>query len=455
MAVYDRWHKDPDEGDLPCSCSRGKRKLYPSGEHLKGKRWQVQWEDPNAPGRKRLKRNFAMKEGENPNVHADAFDKLIQGQLVSRSYTDPRAGEISFRDYAEGWRKSRRMPNPQTAAKIEQALRLHVYEDPGRPGGGLTPSGAPSIGQHEVATLSTRPSIVAGWAASIPLAPGPARKVLGLVSRIFRAAVADGAARRDPTRLEIVDWPGAPEQTARAWSLAQLEAMRAELPGRWRAMLDLGAGTGMRQGEMLGLGVDDVDWLKRDDPRVRVVRQLQHIGGRAVLRPVKNRKEHFPPLTSVVRDRLAAHLQAYPPLTVTLPWYDPGDRERHGQLHTVRLVFSSPVGKPAWGTTLGSTWTAAAKRAKVTPPGGRLRDDGCHALRHTAASTWLRARIDVVRVAAWLGDTVEMVTHTYAHLLPDDDDSDGRAAVEAFFRGPDSPSADGAGARDVPGGESI
>jgi hypothetical protein len=40
-----------------------------------------------------------------------------------------------------------------------------------------------------------------------------------------------------------------------------------------------------------------------------------------------------------------------------------------------------------------------------------------------------------VRVAAWMGDTVEMVGKTYAHLMPDDDDDDGRAAIEAYYAG--------------------
>jgi len=48
------------------------------------------------------------------------------------------------------------------------------------------------------------------------------------------------------------------------------------------------------------------------------------------------------------------------------------------------------------------------------------RDQGMHALRHTAAS-------------AWLGDTVETVYKTYGHLMPDADDR-GRKAIDQFFR---------------------
>jgi hypothetical protein len=64
---------------------------------------------------------------------------------------------------------------------------------------------------------------------------------------------------------------------------------------------------------------------------------------------------------------------------------------------------------------------------------------------------WLRDRIDIVRVAAWLGDTVAIVAKTYAHLMPDDDDSGGRAAMDAFLKAcaPDAPreAAEGGGAQ--------
>ena len=70
-----------------------------------------------------------------------------------------------------------------------------------------------------------------------------------------------------------------------------------------------------------------------------------------------------------------------------------------------------------------------------------------HALRHTAASAWLSAGADIVAVAAWLGDTVETVHRTYAHLMPDADDR-GRKAMDQFFR----PSGDGGGALNVPSG---
>jgi integrase len=56
-----------------------------------------------------------------------------------------------------------------------------------------------------------------------------------------------------------------------------------------------------------------------------------------------------------------------------------------------------------------------------------------HVLRHTAASAWLSAGADIVAVAAWLGDTVETVYKTCAHLMPDADNR-GRKAIDQSFR---------------------
>lgn len=51
---------------------------------------------------------------------------------------------------------------------------------------------------------------------------------------------------------------------------------------------------------------------------------------------------------------------------------------------------------------------------------GRL--NGCHVLRHTAASAWLSAGLNPAKVAAYLGDTLQVVVNIYAHFLPEDDE---------------------------------
>jgi integrase len=445
MAVYDQWHRDPQPGDKPCGCGSRRRPLYPSSRHQTGRRWQVRWYD--LEGRQR-KRNFDLRVGANPGLHADAFDAKVSAELDAGTYTDPAAGQVTLQAYAEEWRKSR-THGDRTAELLERMLRNHVYE--GQPGSGRTPMGGVAIGQHAMGALARRPSLIQAWISALPLAESTAHQAVSNVSSVFAAAVDDGIVIRDPVRARSVRRPGRGGHKARPWPREYIEGMAGALPDRIAIVPWLGVGTGMRQGEMFGLAVDDIQWLGRD-PRISVARQVKLVGGKRRFAPLKNRKPHDVPLAPSLAPRLARHLELFPAVEVTLPWHDPEDRDMHGQLVTCRLVLTHGNGRAFDRWQFNKMWRAAQERAGVTPkrePGERrkpARDDGCHALRHTAASNWLRAHIDVVRVAAWLGDTPGVVLSTYAHLMPDDGDDDGRAAVDQFL-GPYAP--------DMPPGEAV
>jgi hypothetical protein len=69
----------------------------------------------------------------------------------------------------------------------------------------------------------------------------------------------------------------------------------------------------------------------------------------------------------------------------------------------------------------------------ATTTANRKRAEGTHAAwRHTAASAWLAEGVSITDVAAWLGDTVETVYRTYAHMMPGADER-GRAATARFL----------------------
>ena len=444
MAVYDRWHKDPAEGDQPCKCRNGRGgKLYPSAAHLKGKRWQVRWDDPDSPSRRQPRRNFALRDGDDRNLHADAYDKWIQGQLVARTYSDPRAGEVRFEEYAETWRGTRAVSD-ERAAVIAERLQNHVYEDPDGPGG-RSRRGALSIGQHTLALLAQRPTLAASWVVSLK-GPMPAeatrRMVVATASAVCAAAVADNIIQRNPFDSPVVQKPRAGSKKTLPFTAAELEAIALELPERLRLVPRLGAGTGMREMELAALGVHDFQTLGKH-PRVTVERQLKFIGGRHVFTPIKNRKPHTVPLAPAVAVALNEHLAEHPAAEVELPWHEPGNKEEHGKLVKVRLILLDDQGGPLTRGAMHSAWGRAVAKAAGLTSKGFVAGRNIHRLRHTYASMQLRKGVDVVRVASWLGDTVDTVVKTYAHLLPDDEgDADGRAAVDGFFAPctPDVPS---------------
>jgi integrase len=146
---------------------------------------------------------------------------------------------------------------------------------------------------------------------------------------------------------------------------------------------------------------------------------------------------------------LAEHIGRFPPVEVTLPWKVPD-----GDPVTFSLIVTRPDGRPWKGPGFDQAqWHPAQERAGITPPRAKgekrkaARDLGMHVLRHTAASAWLSKGADIVAVAAWLGDTVETVHRTYAHLMPDADDR-GRKAMNEFFK----PVGDEGSALNVPSG---
>lgn len=433
MAVYDQWHKAAAPGDKPCECGTKARPLYPSWRHKTGDRWQVRYRDPEG---KQKKKSFAKRVGQNPAEHADAFDAQVSRDVDTGNYTDPKLAETTFAAYAETWRKGRGY-DAERAAAVERRLRLHAYE--GEPGSGRTPRGGVSIGQHALGLLARRPSLTQAWIQAMPLADATRRLVIGDVSAVYRAAIDDGIIGRDPTRAGSVTRPAQPRTKARPWTAAQAGAMRDALPARYAIIPELGAGTGCRQGELFGLAVQDVQFLGRR-PHVRVERQVKIVAGQLRFAPIKNRKPHSVPLSPLLAERLARHMELHPPAEVKLPWHDPRDRERHGQPVTVRLVLTGPAGgalvRPDFNDQV---WRPALVAAGIAPPRakGRKRisapQDGMHALRHTFASVQLRSGVDVVRVAGWMGDTPAVVYATYAHMLPGDDDADGRTAVDGFI----------------------
>src|SRR3954471_4754025 len=81
--------------------------------------------------------------------HARHFRRKIDAQrwldevtasVVTGQYVDPRAGKVSFGDYAEQWRAAQ-VHRPSSQAHIETMLRRHAYPTFGdRPLSSILPS---------------------------------------------------------------------------------------------------------------------------------------------------------------------------------------------------------------------------------------------------------------------------------------------------------------------------
>src|SRR5262249_2772529 len=170
------------------------------------------------------------------------------------------------------------------------------------------------------------------------------------------------------------------------------------------------------------------------------------VGGQFTFAPTKNRKVRDTPLSVRVAPILAEHVRLYPPAEVTLSWHDPRDPKRHGRPATRKLLFTRPDGGALNRLSFTGAWQKAWKAAGIRGAGQR---NGCHPLRHPAASAWLSAGLGLARVAAYLGDTQEVILRTYSHFMPDDEDR-ARQVMDAFLA-PLSGADESPCAPDVPG----
>ena len=337
---------------------------------------------------------------------ADKFRTATEADLDRGEYIDPKSRRITLRKFSEGWLASQTF-GESTREATERRLRLHIW---------------PSLGGKTLQQVT--PSVVQAWVRGLDAAPSSARVLLTLLSSILGAAADDGLVTRNATRARSVKPPRVEQRRAEPWAPDRVAAVRDGLPKRFAAMADAGAGLGMRQGEVFGLAVEDVDFLHRV---VHVRRQVKRVGSRLVFGPPKSGKERDIPLSGQLALRLAAHIEQYPPAGLTLPWQAPG-----GKPVTAQLVFTSrehkAIDRNSWNTF---AWRVALKKAGITAG----RDNGFHQLRHSFASVALYAGCDIRSLADWLGHADPGFTlRIYAHMMPAAPDK-LRQAIDGAYSG--------------------
>jgi integrase len=240
---------------------------------------------------------------------------------------------------------------------------------------------------------------------------------------IFRAAVRDRLLVSSP--CVDVRLPKPEPKRVEPLATERVEALIAAMPERYRALVVLAAGTGLRQGEAFGLEVEAVDFLRRT---LEVRQQLVTMPGQApYLAPPKTPASYRTiPLPQVVVGALAAYLAAFSATEVEMldATVKPAAKAR-----PVALVFTSPAGRPLRRTRFSDVWREAAATAEL--------GDGVtfHDLRHFYASLLIRHGESVKVVQRRLGHKSAVETlDTYSHLWPDSEDRTRDAVDTALGR---------------------
>jgi integrase len=353
--------------------------------------YRARWRDPS--GAQKAQTFTRQKD-------AQRFLDSVEESKHRGVYIDPQAGRQTVSEFGEQWRRGLVHHRERSADNMERVLRLHVY---------------PAFGDRGL--NSVRRSEVQSWVASLSekMKPGTVGKVYAALAALFRAAVSDGLIGRSP--CYDIKRPAADSAHIEPLALAQVNALIDAVPDRYRALIVLLTGTGLRPSEALGLTQDRVDFLRR---QVKVDRQLLSKNkAEVVFGPPKTQHSiRVVPAPRMVIDALAGHVASYP-------------SGRDG------LLFTDERGRPIiLGSLYGDrrnthvTWFTKATRAADLPA-----DLSLHDLRHFYASLLIRQGADVKLVQSRLGHASAQTTlDVYGHLWPDHDDRT-RSMVDEVFAG--------------------
>ncbi|MER5399335.1 tyrosine-type recombinase/integrase [Streptomyces sp. NPDC002599] len=400
--IQDRWYKTETD-------TNGKPRRVRADRHGAGMRYRARYIGPDGTEKSKSFPDRHRRE-------AEAWLAQVRADMERGQYIDPKNARTTFQQYAERWLASQTIDSRDTA---ERQVRLHAF---------------PYIGSRPLGTF--QPAHIRMWLRQMKDAgiPGTyAVHIYGNVRAVLSAAVDDGFLARNPCSAKSVRPPTTEAKRIVPWLPERVFGVRAMLPERYQAMTDVGAGCGLRQGEILGLTKEAIDI---GAGTLHVVRQVKLIRGKPVFAPPKCDKERNVPLPGAVTDRLHAHIGKYEPTEVTLPW-----KTLDGPPVTCRLIFTGELGAVIRrGTFNDYVWKPALAAAGVIPEreiGERhqaAREYGMHALRHFYASVLLDAGENIKAISEYLGHADPALTlRVYAHLLPSSQDR-ARRAVDTVFR---------------------
>jgi integrase len=395
--IEDRWYRTV--------VVDGKKTQVSKPDCGKGQRYRVRYIGPD--GKEKAKSFPDRKKRE-----AQDFLANVQADILKGRYIDPAAGKVTFRQYADDWLDAATC-DEGTHDRIAREFRLHVY---------------PIFGDRVL--LAIQPATIRAWDRGLKdagLADSYRRILFNDVSMIFNAAVDDKKVPSNPFTAKTVRAPKYRPTKVVPWSSGQRAKLRTNLPDRYRITVDLGAGCGLRQGEIFAVSPDDIDPSR---PILHIERQIKIVRGRLIFALPKGGKVREVPLPDSVARRLAAHAEKYPPVPITLPW-----GHSAGEPRTVPLYLYNPDKEPLNRPRFNATaWKPAIRASGIEDN----RHNGMHVLRHTYASVLLDAGESIKALSLYLGHADPGFTlRIYTHLLPTSEDRTRRAIDQAFSTDPE------------------
>jgi integrase len=353
----------------------GKQRSYGTGSvRQQGGRWEARFYGPDGMRRSL----YARTEREAERALRRALAQVDAGQA-------PAPEKLTVADYLTSWLETTARPRlrPRTFDSYAMIVNRHLVA---------------ALGSTRLARLT--PADVRGYLAD-KLAAGLSARTCAYHRAILRKALHD-AMRDGLLGRNVAALADPPKQTTREQQWLDAEQARAFIEEAQRHRLHaawvLAVTSGLRQVELLGLRWADVDL---DRGELRVAQQLQRVGGKLQLLPLKTDKSRRTvPLAGIALEALKAHRvrQIEERLAAGQLWQDSG------------LLFTTALGGAVEPRNVVRSFKQLLQRAGL--PIIRFHD-----LRHSAASLLLAAGADLKAVSDLLGHAqIGLTLDTYSHL---------------------------------------
>jgi integrase len=315
-------------------------------------------------------------------VDAERRKAEIEVALAGGIWRDARRGDMRLYEWVEQWLPTRHDLRATTWARLETTMQKQVL---------------PRFGDVPLRAITN--SAVRQWVTDLltsGLSAATTRKAVFALRQCLAAAIADNRLQFNPATA--IPLPTERQKPARYLSQPEVERLVDEMPRQYRALVLVGAYTGLRWGEAVGLRRCDVDPLRS---RIRVSHTAVELRGQVTLdnEPKTTRSKRSVPVARTIMRRLEQHLAEFV----------------GGSADS--LVFTAPGGGPLFRVWGRRVLRPAALRAN-------LDDITFHGLRHSFVAIMVAAGCNVREVSEWAGhNSVAFTLTRYGGLFEDGADA--------------------------------
>ncbi|MFN8037188.1 MAG: tyrosine-type recombinase/integrase [Acidimicrobiia bacterium] len=365
----------------------GRRRTFRNVRKLPSGRYQARYLDASGH-RHRAPRTFATV------ADANRWLSATEAEIARGAWVDPRAGTITFSEYADGWLASRPGLRPRTVELYRSLLDRHLI---------------PALGDRQLGKLTG--AVVRHWYAARLRSETPGRVTVAKCYRLLRAilntAVADELIVRNPCAIKGAGVERTPERPvatiARVWALADA------VEPRFRVLVLTAGFAGLRFGELAALTRCRIDL---DARTISVVEnQVELSGGALLIGPPKSDAGRR---TLVIPDALVPELAAHLDVFVASD-----DAAR---------VFTGAKGAPIRRHNWWAKWSAATEAVGML--GFRFHD-----LRHTCNTLTAATGASTRELMHRMGHSSAAAALRYQHATRDRDAVIARALDEVIEAG--------------------